>query len=125
MTLATVKVNDAALSSFYYNKLNFFNCICLFALILGMNDLCSPMVVLFDNEGDAFWCFERLMRRLVFFYLNLFISLSFLNNVFHFFHLEATVCNLTRSHLEEGAHYLENKIAIIIFAFSFEILLRL
>lgn len=90
-----------------------------------MNDLCSPMVVLFDNEGDAFWCFERLMRRLVFFYLNLFISLSFLNNVLHFFHLEATVCNLTRSHLEEGAQYLENKNAIIICAFSFEILLRL
>lgn len=90
-----------------------------------MNDLCSPMVVLFDNEGDAFWCFERLMRRLVFFYLNLFISLSFLNNVLHFFHLEATECNLTRSHLEEGAQYLENKNAIIICAFSFEILLRL
>ncbi|MCO5586314.1 hypothetical protein L7F22_040253 [Adiantum nelumboides] len=30
----------------------------------GMSDLCSPMVVLFQNEADAFWCFERLMQRL-------------------------------------------------------------
>ncbi|MQL73731.1 hypothetical protein Taro_006069 [Colocasia esculenta] len=30
----------------------------------GMSDLCSPMVILFEDEGDAFWCFERLMRRL-------------------------------------------------------------
>ncbi|XP_031482838.1 uncharacterized protein LOC116252604 [Nymphaea colorata] len=30
----------------------------------GMSDLCSPMVILFENEADAFWCFERLMRRL-------------------------------------------------------------
>eukprot|EP01018_Ginkgo_biloba_P009886 Gb_18863 [translate_table: standard] len=30
----------------------------------GMSDLCSPMVVLHTNEADAFWCFERLMRRM-------------------------------------------------------------
>ncbi|XP_068644380.1 rab GTPase-activating protein 22-like isoform X2 [Aristolochia californica] len=30
----------------------------------GMSDLCSPMIILLDDEGDAFWCFERLMRRL-------------------------------------------------------------
>ncbi|XP_021755840.1 TBC1 domain family member 25-like [Chenopodium quinoa] len=30
----------------------------------GMSDLCSPMLILLDNEADAFWCFERLMRRL-------------------------------------------------------------
>lgn len=30
----------------------------------GMSDLCSPMVVLFQHEEDAFWCFERLMSRL-------------------------------------------------------------
>ncbi|XP_078436557.1 rab GTPase-activating protein 22-like [Wolffia australiana] len=30
----------------------------------GMSDLCSPMVVLLEDEADAFWCFERLMRRL-------------------------------------------------------------
>lgn len=30
----------------------------------GMSDLCSPMVVLLENEADAFWCFERLMRRM-------------------------------------------------------------
>ncbi|KAJ7550931.1 hypothetical protein O6H91_07G125500 [Diphasiastrum complanatum] len=29
----------------------------------GMSDLCSAMVVLFPDEADAFWCFERLMLR--------------------------------------------------------------
>ncbi|CAN8271022.1 unnamed protein product [Cochlearia groenlandica] len=32
--------------------------------VQGMNDICSPMIILFDNEADAFWCFERAMRRL-------------------------------------------------------------
>lgn len=32
--------------------------------VQGMNDICSPMVVLLDDEADAFWCFERAMRRL-------------------------------------------------------------
>ncbi|KAH0888980.1 hypothetical protein HID58_051409 [Brassica napus] len=31
----------------------------------GMSDLCSPMIMLLEDEADAFWCFERLMRRLV------------------------------------------------------------
>ena len=30
-----------------------------------MNDICSPMIILIENEADAFWCFERAMRRLV------------------------------------------------------------
>lgn len=30
-----------------------------------MSDLCSPMIMLLEDEADAFWCFERLMRRLV------------------------------------------------------------
>ncbi|XP_027929387.1 GTPase-activating protein GYP7-like isoform X2 [Vigna unguiculata] len=30
----------------------------------GMCDLCSPMIILLNDEADAFWCFERLMRRL-------------------------------------------------------------
>lgn len=29
----------------------------------GMSDLCSPISMLLENEADAFWCFERLMRR--------------------------------------------------------------
>lgn len=29
-----------------------------------MNDICSPMVILIENEADAYWCFERAMRRL-------------------------------------------------------------
>ncbi|KAL6505237.1 hypothetical protein OROGR_025054 [Orobanche gracilis] len=32
--------------------------------VQGMNDICSPMVILFAHEADAFWCFERVMRRL-------------------------------------------------------------
>nr|DAD20557.1 TPA_asm: hypothetical protein HUJ06_022020 [Nelumbo nucifera] len=31
----------------------------------GMSDLCSPMIILLENEADAFWCFERLMRKLM------------------------------------------------------------
>lgn len=34
-------------------------------LLTGMSDLCSPMIMLLEDEADAFWCFERLMRRLV------------------------------------------------------------
>lgn len=30
----------------------------------GMSDLCSPMIILLEDEADAFWCFERLMRRM-------------------------------------------------------------
>ncbi|KAJ4726924.1 TBC1 domain family member 15 [Melia azedarach] len=32
--------------------------------VQGMNDICSPMVILLENEADAFWCFEHAMRRL-------------------------------------------------------------
>ncbi|KAL8143014.1 hypothetical protein V2J09_016046 [Rumex salicifolius] len=32
--------------------------------VQGMNDICSPMVILFEDEADAYWCFERAMRRL-------------------------------------------------------------
>ncbi|CAK7338382.1 unnamed protein product [Dovyalis caffra] len=32
--------------------------------VVGMSDLCSPMIMLLEDEADAFWCFERLMRRL-------------------------------------------------------------
>uniref|UniRef100_A0A1J3H452 TBC1 domain family member 15 n=4 Tax=Noccaea caerulescens TaxID=107243 RepID=A0A1J3H452_NOCCA len=30
----------------------------------GMSELCSPMIILLEDEADSFWCFERLMRRL-------------------------------------------------------------
>ncbi|KAI3449797.1 hypothetical protein Pfo_006462 [Paulownia fortunei] len=32
--------------------------------VQGMNDICSPMVILLEHEADAFWGFERAMRRL-------------------------------------------------------------
>ncbi|KAI3526592.1 hypothetical protein L2E82_00299 [Cichorium intybus] len=31
--------------------------------VQGMNDICSPMVILLEEEADAFWCFEHAMRR--------------------------------------------------------------
>uniref|UniRef100_A0A0D3FBW6 Rab-GAP TBC domain-containing protein n=1 Tax=Oryza barthii TaxID=65489 RepID=A0A0D3FBW6_9ORYZ len=37
----------------------------------GMSDLCSPMSILLEHEADAFWCFERLMRRVIIFAENL------------------------------------------------------
>ncbi|CAH8390239.1 unnamed protein product [Eruca vesicaria subsp. sativa] len=37
---------------------------CLVAnLMTGMSDLVSPFVVLFEDNADAFWCFEMLIRR--------------------------------------------------------------
>lgn len=30
----------------------------------GMNDICSPIIILLENEADAFWCFDHAMRRL-------------------------------------------------------------
>ncbi|XP_062024374.1 uncharacterized protein LOC133740434 isoform X2 [Rosa rugosa] len=32
--------------------------------VQGMNDICSPIVILIENHADAFWCFERAMRKL-------------------------------------------------------------
>ncbi|XP_019433050.1 PREDICTED: TBC1 domain family member 15 [Lupinus angustifolius] len=32
--------------------------------VQGMNDICSPLIILIENEADCFWCFERAMRRL-------------------------------------------------------------
>ena len=34
-------------------------------LLIGMSDLVSPFVVLFEDNADAFWCFEMLIRRTV------------------------------------------------------------
>ncbi|KAM3750236.1 hypothetical protein ACB098_04G022600 [Castanea mollissima] len=31
---------------------------------IGMSDLLSPFVVLFEDNADAFWCFEMLLRRM-------------------------------------------------------------
>lgn len=30
-----------------------------------MSDLLSPFIVLFEDDSDAFWCFESLLRRVV------------------------------------------------------------
>ncbi|KAL8101176.1 uncharacterized protein LOC141683477 isoform X1 [Apium graveolens] len=31
--------------------------------VQGMNDICSPMIILLEDEADAFWCYEHAMRR--------------------------------------------------------------
>ncbi|GMN52511.1 hypothetical protein TIFTF001_021656 [Ficus carica] len=31
---------------------------------IGMSDLLSPFIVLFEDDADAFWCFEMLLRRM-------------------------------------------------------------
>ncbi|XP_042515533.1 GTPase-activating protein gyp7-like isoform X2 [Macadamia integrifolia] len=59
---------------FYVNEANLaklWDVLCVYAWIdseigycQGMNDLCSPMVILLENEADAFWCFEHMMRRM-------------------------------------------------------------
>ncbi|XP_039126793.1 GTPase-activating protein gyp7-like isoform X1 [Dioscorea cayenensis subsp. rotundata] len=30
----------------------------------GMSDLLSPFIVLYEDNADAFWCFEMLLRRM-------------------------------------------------------------
>ncbi|RRT80367.1 hypothetical protein B296_00012233 [Ensete ventricosum] len=51
-----------------FNNIIFYYCthpLTLLAnLISGMSDLCSPVIILLEDEADAFWCFERLMRKL-------------------------------------------------------------
>ncbi|XP_074359045.1 uncharacterized protein LOC141698269 isoform X2 [Apium graveolens] len=31
--------------------------------VQGMNDICSPMIILLEDDADAFWCYEHAMRR--------------------------------------------------------------
>lgn len=47
-----------------------------------MSDLLSPFVVLFEDDADAFWCFEMLIRRTVFF-----LNSTFPHIIFYFFSL--------------------------------------
>ncbi|KAL1329905.1 hypothetical protein HN51_047090 [Arachis hypogaea] len=32
--------------------------------VQGMNDICSPLIILIENEADSYWCFDRAMRRM-------------------------------------------------------------
>lgn len=50
-----------------------------------MSDLCSPMIMLLE-EADAFWCFERLMRRLetlIIYFLSFSSTLNVMLSNFH------------------------------------------
>lgn len=39
-------------------------CTCV-GYVQGMSDLLSPVLVVMENEVDAFWCFAGLMERVV------------------------------------------------------------
>ena len=38
---------------------------CRLGYVQGMNDLLSPILIVMENEVDAFWCFVGLMDRMV------------------------------------------------------------
>ena len=38
---------------------------CFSGYVQGMSDLLSPILVVMENEVDAFWCFAGIMERLV------------------------------------------------------------
>ena len=40
-------------------------CITFSGYVQGMSDLLSPILVVMENEVDAFWCFAGLMERMV------------------------------------------------------------
>ena len=33
--------------------------------VQGMNDLCSPLLIVMDNEEETYWCFRKFMERMV------------------------------------------------------------
>ncbi|MED6133464.1 hypothetical protein PIB30_028383 [Stylosanthes scabra] len=45
----------------HLSQLRYLGSLLTFAATAG----CSPMIILLDDEADAFWCFEHLMRRLL------------------------------------------------------------
>jgi hypothetical protein len=38
--------------------------LCCLGYVQGMNDLLSPVLIVMENEVDAFWCFAGLMERM-------------------------------------------------------------
>ncbi|KAK8541549.1 hypothetical protein V6N12_014180 [Hibiscus sabdariffa] len=74
----------------------------------GMNDICSPMVILFENEADAFWCFERAMRRLRDNFRSDTTSIGVQSQLVTLSHVIKTVDPKLHQHLEEldGGEYL-------------------
>ncbi|PIA26744.1 hypothetical protein AQUCO_09000010v1 [Aquilegia coerulea] len=53
----------------------------------GVSDLCSPMIIFLEDEADGFWCFERLMRRLVLTFTFINSNLSCLYSILLFVYL--------------------------------------
>ena len=38
---------------------------CVLGYVQGMNDLLAPILMIMDDEVDAFWCFASYMKRMV------------------------------------------------------------
>lgn len=48
---------------FFFER--FFVCFLSLGYVQGMNDLLSPILIIMEDEVDAFWCFAGLMSRMV------------------------------------------------------------
>uniref|UniRef100_A0A803M9B1 Rab-GAP TBC domain-containing protein n=1 Tax=Chenopodium quinoa TaxID=63459 RepID=A0A803M9B1_CHEQI len=75
--------------------------------VQGMNDICSPMVVLLENEADAYWCFERAMRRLLMW------AMEYNPNTFLLYETSAaaeTTANVSEKLLKQYGKYERNNV---------------
>ncbi|GJP55364.1 hypothetical protein CLOM_g14331 [Closterium sp. NIES-68] len=67
----------------------------------GMSDLMSPMVVLFPDDADAFWAFERLMRRVREDFMNTDTGLGIQREISRLSHMVYTLDPELHAHLDE------------------------
>ncbi|KAH9613240.1 hypothetical protein KSS87_023929 [Heliosperma pusillum] len=75
--------------------------------VQGMNDICSPIVMLLENEADAYWCFERAMRRLLMW------AMEYNPNTFLLYETsaaDATSANLTEKMLKRYGKFERNNV---------------
>lgn len=63
-----------------------------------MSDICSPMVILLENEADAFWCFEHAMRRLVCSVYSCYSKIVVISNSYHLFSINVYISPLFAYH---------------------------
>ncbi|CAI7773090.1 unnamed protein product, partial [Closterium sp. NIES-54] len=67
----------------------------------GMSDLMSPMVVLYPDDADAFWAFERLMRRVREDFMNTDTGLGIQREISRLSHMVYTLDPELHAHLDE------------------------
>ncbi|CAI5457913.1 unnamed protein product [Closterium sp. Yama58-4] len=66
----------------------------------GMSDLMSPMVVLYQDDADAFWAFERLMRRVREDFMNTDTGLGIQREISRLSHMVYTLDPELHAHLD-------------------------